>query len=178
MKTLCSILFLVVTAAAANAQQTGITGKVTDPTGAVIAGASVDVKQAAGAEFKATTNGAGIYIVPSLLASDYTVTVAAKGFATVEQKLTILVGQMVEADIKLPLATTTTSVVVESSAIEVDTTSSQVAGNITPEEVRDLPVNGRSYVELSSLVAGIKGNAFGNARFPGLEALQKGRRNR
>src|ERR1700677_4670831 len=142
MKTLCSTLFLlVVMATAADAQQTGITGKVADPTGAVIAGASVEVKQAGGAAFKATTNGAGIYIVPSLLASDYTVTVTAKGFATVEQKLTILVGQMVEADIKMPLASTSTSVVVESTANDVDTTSSQVAGNITPEEVQDLPVN-------------------------------------
>src|ERR1700689_4000634 len=106
MKTLCCTIFLlVVMATAANAQQTGITGKVTDPTGAVIAGASVIVKQAGGAAFTATTNGSGIYAVPSLIASDYTVTVTARGFATVEQRLSILVGQMVEADIKLPLAT-------------------------------------------------------------------------
>ncbi len=163
-----------VLASAAFAQQTGISGKVTDPSGAVIAGAQVEIKQASGATFTATTNSDGIFIVPSLIASDYAVTVSAKGFGTVEKKLTILVGQMGEASVRLPLATATASVEIEASGVEVDTTSSEVAGNITPEEIENVPVNGRSYVELSSLVAGIKGNAFGNAPVSGPGGASEG----
>jgi hypothetical protein len=173
IRSVFTALFFVA-ATAACAQQTGVTGTVTDPSGAVVAGASVQVKEAGGATFSATTNAAGIFVVPSLVASDYTVTVSANGFGKVEKKITILVGQVGEANIRLPLANATTSVLVQSSALEVDTTSSEVAGNITPDEVQNLPVNGRSYVELSSLVAGIKGNAFGNAPVSGPGGASEG----
>jgi len=173
IRSVFTALFFVA-ATAAYAQQTGVTGTVTDPSGAVVAGASVQVKEAGGATFSATTNAAGIFVVPSLVASDYTVTVSANGFGKVEKKITILVGQVGEANIRLPLANATTSVLVESSALEVETTSSEVAGNITPDEVQNLPVNGRSYVELSSLVAGIKGNAFGNAPVSGPGGASEG----
>ena len=162
----CSIFLFVIAilATAAHGQQTGITGRVTDSSGAVISGATAKVVQTTtGVTFQATTNSAGIFVFPSLAASDYELTVSAPGFGSVEEKLTILVGQAVESDVTLKPASTVTSVTVETSAVEVDTTSSQVAGNVTPQQVNDLPVNGRSYVELSSLVAGIRGNAFGNA---------------
>jgi hypothetical protein len=170
----CAVFLLVVLSLTADAQQTGISGKVTDPSGAVIAGARVEVRQAGGATFTATTNSDGIYIVPSLIASDYTVTVSASGFGTVQRRFTILVGQLGEADFRLSLASATTSIEVESSGAEVDTTSSEVSGNITPDEVQNIPVNGRSYVELSSLVAGIKGNAFGNAPVSGPGGASEG----
>ena len=56
-------------------------------------------------------------------------------------------------------------VVESANDLAIDTTSSQVAGNVTPSEVEDIPVNGRNYVELSALVPGIsaKSNSFGNS---------------
>jgi hypothetical protein len=175
MRTLrCTIFLLIAIATVAHAQHTGISGTVTDSSGAVVAGAKVRATQAGGATFVATTNGSGVYVIPTLDAADYMVIVSAKGFGIVEKKITLLLGQMLEVNLSLPLAATTATVEVEASAIEVDTTSSEVAGNITPNEVQALPVNGRSYVELSSLVPGIKGNAFGNAPVSGPGGASEG----
>ena len=170
----CSVFLVVVLSLTARAQQTGITGTVQDPSGAVVVGARVEAKQLSGATFSATTNASGKYVLPALVAADYTVTASAKGFGAAAKKITILVGQMGEADLVLPLANASTSVEVETSGIEVDTTSSEVAGNITPSEVQDIPVNGRNYVELSTLVPGIKANAFGNSPVSGPGGTSQG----
>jgi len=135
---------------------------VTDPSGAVVVGATVLATAAGGATFTAVTNASGGYTMPALSAADYTVTASANGFGKVEKKITILVGQMVAVNLKLPLANANTTVEVETTSLAIDTTSSEVAGNVTPNEVQDMPVNGRNYVELSALVPGIKANSFGN----------------
>ena len=170
----CVPLLLFVVATASHAQQTGINGTVTDPSGAIVVGAKVEVKEAGGATFVATTNSAGAYVIPTLVAADYSVTVSALGFGTVEKKITILVGQKVEVNLTLSVASTSTSVEVETAGIAVDTTSSEVSGNITPAEVQDIPVNGRNYVELSTLVPGIKANAFGNSPVSGPGGTSQG----
>jgi hypothetical protein len=145
------------------AQQTGVTGTVTDVQGGGIPGAKVEVKQAGGATFHATTNAQGTFVFPSLNAADYIVTATAPGFATAEKKFLLLVGQLATIDLSLPVAGASTSVLVEATNdLAIDTTSSAVAGNVTPSEVQDVPVNGRNYVELSALVPGIKSNSFGN----------------
>ena len=145
------------------AQQTGFTGIVTDSQGAAVAGARIEVKQAGGSSFFATTNARGVYTFPSIAAEEYTITATSPGFATVEKHILLLVGQLATVDLSLPVASTTATVVVESNdSLAIDTTSSAVAGNITPTEVQDVPINGRNYVELSALVPGIKANSFGN----------------
>jgi len=145
------------------AQQTGFSGVVTDSQGGAIPGAKVEVKQAGGASFFATTNSNGVYVVPSVSAAEYTITASAPGFATAQKKVLLLVGQLATVDISLPIASTSTTILVEATNdLAIDTTSSAVAGNVTPSEVQDVPVNGRNYVELSALVPGIKSNSFGN----------------
>jgi hypothetical protein len=157
-------LFFLITAVvgSAYAQQTGISGVVTDKQGAVIGGASIEVKQVGGSSFNTKTTSAGTYQVPSLKAGDYTVTISASGFTTVRTNVTMLIGQTPELDTTLPAAGADTSVVVTSTAIAVDTTSSTVAGNITPSDVKDMPINGRNYMELATLVPGVRVNAITN----------------
>ena len=174
MKMFCKVaLLLLITgfvsrSVPAFAQQTGISGVVADVQGGVIPGAKVTVKQTGGSTFDATTNAQGDYVVPNLTAAEYTVTVTAPGFATVEKKLLLLVGQLAQIDVKLPIASTSTSVLVEASdQLAIDTTSSVVAGNVTPKEVQDVPINGRNYIQLSTLIPGIKANAFGNSPVSG-----------
>lgn len=148
---------------AAYAQQTGITGVVTDSQGGLIQGARMVVKQAGGATYNAITNSNGIYSVPNLTAAQYSVKASSASFEDVEKNLLLLVGQLATIDFSLPVSGgTTTAVVQASDELAVDTTSSAVAGNITPSEVQDIPVNGRNYIELSALVPGIKANSFGN----------------
>lgn len=95
MKILFRSLFVVLllSASVVFAQQTGISGRVTDSQGAVLAGASVEVKQVGGASFTTKTNQAGTYLIPSLTAGDYVVTVSIPGFTTVKTNVSMLVGQ-------------------------------------------------------------------------------------
>lgn len=155
-------LFSLTVASYSWAQQTGISGRVTDTQGAVIANASVEIRQVGGGVFTTKTTDAGTYQVPSLRAGDYVVTVSADGFNTVQTKVTMLVGQTPEVDTTLPLASTNDSVVVSANDVAVDTTSSTVAGNITPDDVKDMPINGRNYMELAQLVPGVRVNAITN----------------
>jgi len=178
MKIVCRFALLLVfqlCCITAFCQTTGITGIVSDTQGSIIQSAKVEVKHAGAASYFATTNSQGVYVVPNLPAADYTITARAPSFATAEKKVLLLVGQLAQVNITLPVASDATQVVVEaSSTYAIDTTSSQVAGNITPQEVQDIPVNGRSYVELSSLVAGIRNNAFGNAPVSGPGGASEG----
>jgi hypothetical protein len=163
MKTLFrSLAVLLLTVSVAWAQQTGISGRVTDSQGAVLAGASVEVRQVGGAAFATKTNDAGTYLIPSLTAGDYLVTISVPGFATVKTRISMLVGQTPNLDTVLPLASTSENVIVRADDVVVDTTSSTVAGNITPEDVKDMPINGRNYMELATLVPGVRVNAITN----------------
>jgi hypothetical protein len=158
-----SLSLLLVLAPAVFAQQTGVSGVVMDTQGAALPGVKVEVRQAEGASFFSTSNSRGVYVFPSLTAAEYTVTASAPNFATVKKSLLLLVGQLAQIDFTLPLAGATASVSVDAgNDLAIDTTSSAVAGNVTPTEVQDIPVNGRNYVELSALVPGIKSNSFGN----------------
>jgi len=161
-RTLLVILFSLAIATTSTAQQTGISGRVTDSQGAVIAGAAVEIRQVGGAAYTTRTTDAGTYLAPSLAAGDYIVTVSASGFSIVQTKVSMLVGQTPEIETTLPLANANETVVVHADDVAVDTTSSTVAGNITPDDVKDMPINGRNYMELAQLVPGVRVNAITN----------------
>jgi hypothetical protein len=154
------LLVLLLSAPAVYAQQTGITGKVTDVQGAAIADAAVEVKQVGAAAFNTKTNAVGTYLIPSLTAGDYVVTVFAPGFSTVQTKVSMLVGQTPTVEVTLPIASANDVVIVRADDSSIDTTSSTVAGNVTPLEVQDIPINGRNYMQLATLVPGIRINAI------------------
>jgi hypothetical protein len=156
------VLFSLAVTLCSYAQQTGISGKVTDSQGALISGANIEIRGAGGGVFTTKTTGAGTYLIPSLSAGDYIVTVSAPGFGTVQTKVSMLVGQTPDLTTALPLASTNDTVVVRADDIAVDTTSSTVAGNITPDDVKDMPINGRNYMQLSQLVPGVRVNAITN----------------
>ena len=160
----CSLLAtILLSCSPAFAQQTGISGVVTDVQGGLISGASVAAKETDGSAFTATTNAQGAYVIPGIAAAEYTITVTASGFNTVQKKLLLLVGQLAQVDISLRVASASSIVEVDAGdQIAIDTTSSEVAGNVTPEEVQAMPINGRNYVQLSAMVPGIKANSFGN----------------
>jgi len=163
MKPTCRIIFvLLLSVSAVRAQQTGITGHVTDAQGAAIAEARVEVRQVGGAAVTTKTNTEGIYQIPSLTAGDYVVTVRTPGFTTVQVKTSMLIGQTPSVDVVLPIGGTTESVIVRADEMAIDTTSSTVAGNITPDDVKNLPINGRNYMELATLVPGVRVNAIVN----------------
>ncbi|MGD1095320.1 MAG: carboxypeptidase-like regulatory domain-containing protein, partial [Bryobacteraceae bacterium] len=140
------------------AQQTGITGRVTDPSNASVADVKITATGADGSTSSTSTNAAGIYQLPALRAGSYTLRYEIQGFAPAERTLDLLVGQTANVDIALQLSRTNTSVVVEAAANAVDTSTSTVAGDVSPTEVQKLPLNGRNYLQLAMLVPGITSN--------------------
>jgi|GEM_PF-531752 len=157
---LLSVVFFAVVSL--HAQQTGITGRISDAQGGVIANAAVEVKQVGAGTFNTKSNAEGIYLIPSLTAGDYIVTVTAPGFTTVQTKVSMLIGQTPAVDVTLPIGGATDAVIVRADDTAIDTTSSTVAGNITPDDVKNLPINGRNYMELATLVPGVRVNAITN----------------
>jgi hypothetical protein len=156
------LIFLAfVCALATRAQQTAISGVVTDPSGDGIAAVKVRASAAnGGSAYSTLTNSTGLYRLPSLIAAEYVVRVDAPGFAPAERTVTVGLGVSLELNIELHLAKVTSTVEVSTSVDSLAITSSQVASNIDPRQMENIPLNGRNWMELSLLVPGITRNAL------------------
>jgi outer membrane receptor protein involved in Fe transport len=135
-----------------------LSGVITDPNGAVIAGARVHVKQkSTDIEREATTNSEGLYVLTNLSAGEYDVKAAAANFAEQhEVTLMLRVGQSATLNFSLGVSGPETTVTLDDrdSAVEVNTTSSVVDGVVTSRFIENLPLNGRNFLELALLVPG------------------------
>src|SRR6185295_4987749 len=157
--TACLTLLLAAMALPAFAQKTTATirGTVTDATGAVVPGANVTVRsEGAGFTRPAVTNSAGVYTFAELPVGTYTVEVALTGFkSSVVKGVTLNVADVREVDVQLTAGAVTENVTVEASALAVKTIGGEVAGLVTGEQVRELPLNGRNFLQLGTLMPGV-----------------------
>jgi hypothetical protein len=152
----------------------GILGTVKDPSGAVVAGAEVTVKNIdTGAERKFRTTDTGVYSAPYLQPGRYEVRARKEGFAEViRQNLVVEVGQTLTANIDLPLRAAVETVTVTSEAALVDTTKTEVSQNVNQDQVENLPLNGRRWDNLALLTPGAsEDGGFGLVSFRGVSAL-------
>src|SRR5208282_417709 len=134
-----------------------ITGVVRDNSGAVIAKAQVNIRNAAtGLTNSTVTDSNGIYVSPPLDPGDYTVEFESAGFGKVEEHVRLEVGQRADADALLVVGNAATqTVTVEATHQLLETETSTVSNLRTEEAVRDLPLNGRNFAELLGLGAGV-----------------------
>jgi len=143
-------------------QNTGtISGTVTDPQGAVLAGAQVVVIQSdTKAAFRTTTNESGNYIAPGLAVGRYEVQVEAKGFKkAVRTGIVLQVNQVARIDIAMELGQLTESVSVTAEAQLVDTGSATLGQVVENRRIQELPLNGRSALAFTFLTAGVISNS-------------------
>ena len=140
------------------AQETGISGRVGDPSNALIANVSVTATGEDGTKVTTTTNATGLYQFPGLRAGNYRLRFEVPGFAPAERTVLLLVGQNASIDVDLQLSQTTSTVNVEAVANAVDTSNSNVAGDVSPTEVQKVPLNGRNFLQLAMMVPGITSN--------------------
>src|SRR5579871_1475037 len=148
----CALLLCL--AQAAFSQTFGeITGEVRDPSGAVIAGASVTVVNAeTNAARPTATNQVGIYTVPSLPPGRYQVRVTAAGFEpVVRNNLELQVQQTARVDFTLTVGQSSQTVEVTGAAALLSTDSASVGTVIEEKSITDLPLNGRDFFQLVSL---------------------------
>ncbi len=138
-------------------QATGsFSGTITDNSGAVVTGAKVTVtSQATNVSRDAISDDTGHFLVPSLGVSDYTVSVEAAGFKKSAAKdLRLQVDEHRELDFKLVPASVSTNVEVSATEVAVETTTPTLGQVITAQEVAELPLNGRNFVQLATLTPG------------------------
>lgn len=151
-------------------QATGsFSGTVTDKTGSVVPGAQVTVtSQATGLSREAKTDDSGHYLVPSLPISIYTIHVASSGFQASETKdLRLQVDEHRELDFALLPASVSEKVEVNATEVAVETTSPSLGQVITSEQVSELPLNGRNFVQLATLTPGTTAETNPNSFFNG-----------
>ena len=138
-------------------QATGsISGIVTDATGSAVPNAKVTVNvPATGLSRSAVTNDSGEYVIPLLGVATYGVKAEAQGFSGAEANdIRLQVDEHREVDFKLVPATVQTSVEVSAAAVAIQTTDATLGQVITAQQVTDLPLNGRDFVQLATLTPG------------------------
>ena len=138
-------------------QATGsFSGNVLDKSGAAVAGATVTAtSQATGASRQVTTDDAGHYSIPLLPIGVYTVRAEFKGFQPTETKdLRLQVDEARELDFTLGLASVASTVEVSAAAVAVETANPSLGQVITSQQVSQLPLNGRDFVQLATLTPG------------------------
>ncbi|MBS1821817.1 MAG: carboxypeptidase regulatory-like domain-containing protein [Acidobacteria bacterium] len=154
----------------AGAQSTAtLSGTVTDQTGALVAGAAVKVHSLdTNAEREVATDGSGGYVVPSLLPGNYTVQVTATGFGTFTlQKIELAVDQRATVNVKLSVASTGETVEVTGAAPVIDASTITVGQVIDRTTVQEIPLNGRHFLDLTTLTpGGVTAPANGNLTTP------------
>jgi hypothetical protein len=147
------------------AQNSTIVGTVTDQTGAVIPGVTVTaVDQVTGEGRQTTTNSAGHYAIPQLDVGLYEVAAEQSGFTRqviADQRLDVQT--VVEVNFSLSVGEVTERVEVTASAVILQTADTQVSTVIENKMVSELPLNGRNFLQLQLLSAGVtvgKGSTF------------------
>jgi hypothetical protein len=138
-----------------------ILGTVSDASGALVAGATVKVRNVGtGQERTTTTSADGSYAIPELPIGTYAVTISQSGFQTsVANNVEVSVAGERRVDAQLKTGDVAVKVEVTGDLLpQVDTTSAQLGGTLTSDTIKDIPVNGRDYTKLIYLNPGVAGS--------------------
>jgi hypothetical protein len=172
------IVFAVAFAPQATAQSyAAVHGTVTDSSGAVIPKASITVlNTATGIKTVTQADKSGYFIFPQLqVGGPYTVTVSAAGFQTFESTgMTLNVNDNREVEAKLVVGTASQTVEVSATAVQVETSNTQLQQVATAEEIEQMPLEGRDASGLQKLMPGVveSSDRFGTSSSNGSETPQ------
>ena len=140
------------------AQDSVVTGTVTDSTGAVLPGVTMTATNVdSGNTFVAVTDERGNFRLPVRI-GNYRIAAELTGFATVNRTTQMLVGQTSVVNFQLAPSTLQETVTVTGETPLVNTATSSVAANIDPRQMSELPLNGRNWMDLSLLAPGARRN--------------------
>src|SRR5688572_11003446 len=147
--------FLLMVPATGSAQEAIVTGTITDATGGVLPGVTVTVvHEVTGNRFVSVTDERGIYRIATRVGTN-TITAELQGFTTVTRPaVQLLVGQTATVDVQMAPSTVQETVTVTAEAPLLNVTTSNLGGNVDPQQVQELPVNGRNWMALALLAPG------------------------
>ena len=171
MRKLTGVLVAILLFAVAGYGQTfrgGINGTVNDPTGAVVAGAEVKAtNNATGVALTTTSTNGGEFSFQDLQLGSYKITVTAAGFAPVTvNNVSVTAGGVYTLPVTLKVGSSATQVEVSAEALALDTTTVTQNYTIPPEQVQNVPMNGRDFTQFTAAAPGYAGysgaQAFGS----------------
>ncbi|MFY9689491.1 MAG: TonB-dependent receptor [Candidatus Acidiferrales bacterium] len=165
----CFFVFCFCTILSAQTISTSqIRGTIVDATGAPVPGAQISLTQTATGAVRTATSGTdGDYLLPELPVGPYQLSVTKEGFSKyVQNGIVLEVGVNPTIDVSLKVGTMSQEVTVEAQATMVDTQNTGIGQVTAPQEVQDLPLNGRQLTDLLSLAPAVgEGRAF-RASYP------------
>jgi hypothetical protein len=170
------VAMCVFVATTAFAQQRGsVVGKVFDPDGLALPGATVTVtNQGTGFTRTVTTEATGAYLVPNLEPGTYSVVVEMPGFAGVKRTdLELTAGSTITLELKLQVAGLQEEVLVTGQSPLVEKTSNQIGGTLSGREIEEVPSNFRNFTALTQLIPGMTPNPAASS-FEGGQVVANG----
>lgn len=150
---LAAVILLIPGAYAQVAGTGSIQGTVQDPTGAVIAGASVTLTETATQVSQTTSTGHdGLFGFPNIKIGVYSISATAPGFQTyVQQNIVLEVGSSISVNVKLPIGSSTEQVEVQAEGLSLQTEDASFKQTVDERSVTELPLNGREVTGLITL---------------------------
>ena len=151
-------VLLSIFATGAFCQTAEVTGTVMDASGSAVPGAVVVARNVnTGVARNTVTNDVGNYLITALLPGSYRVTAEAAGFKQmIREPVTLIVDEVGRIDFIMELGEAKESVTVEASSILLDTATSTVGNLVENKQIAELPLNGRSPMDLVALSPGIR----------------------
>jgi hypothetical protein len=136
-----------------------IVGTVRDSSGAIVPGASITCKSVeTGVTRMVVAGELGTYTIPALPVGTYDLEVSIAGFKTeVRKSIGVNVGASVDVNFTLTVGAAAEEVVVSAEAPQVNTTDASLGGLVADTAIRELPLNGRDWLQLATLQAGVVG---------------------
>ncbi|MDR1726493.1 MAG: TonB-dependent receptor [Acidobacteriota bacterium] len=159
-KLIASSLFVLVLAAAAGAQtfRGGIAGRITDDSGSVLSGVGVTVTHTAtGITRRTASTATGDFSFPELQVGAYSVEAKLGGFQESRVKVDVVVSSVTTVNLRLGVERVQDVVEVTGSAVELDLQTTTINRVLEPQQVQDLPLQGRDFIRMLDLLPGVVG---------------------
>jgi Carboxypeptidase regulatory-like domain len=140
-------------------------GVITDQSGALVPGAKVKVTQESTSRVLETDSAqdTGAWSFAVLPPGNYVIEVSKEGFKPIKQKVELQVAQVANVNFVLETGAVTEQVVVTADAALVDSASSDIGTTVATKQIKDLPLNGRNFTQLATLVPGVSRGVYNNA---------------
>ncbi len=156
-----AILALLLTCTLLPAQTTistgSIVGTVSDPQGAVVSGAKVTItNKATGQVTTTTTTSAGAYASGALIPGNYVIRIEVQGFKSVELPVVVQVNTTASGNVTLAVGQSSQVIEVQGTEVAVNTEQATVQGVLTADQIENLPINGRNFLDLAQLEPGVQ----------------------
>jgi hypothetical protein len=165
---IASLLLLPALVSAQSVVTGGVTGIVTDPSGSVIAGAVVNLKNQSTSEIQSATTGTtGTYQFTLLKPGMYVVSVSQTGFKQVTETVEVLLGQTALASVKLEVGATSETITVTEQGALLQTEDANISSNFDTNQIQNIPNPGGDITYVAQTAPGIimnssTGGGYGN----------------